>query len=330
MKKVVLLIAMVILGVVAFAAPKGAAPKGSASKGAAQKKGQMSLADARNKIGDVVDGKKGVSMKEIMVRLSPDDQKKFLAEVNKAISELPASVEEKTAKYLNLNNEAVRAGKETGTVADLLAETFATVAPESLTVLNERFAIDLLNRATDPNVTYTDEQFTKIATGLMNIINERVEETDNGSARSAFAMLMLIRASNGSPADLSDKLIDTLKHDDAKELARTEWIPAALGQDGHEMGYEPLLASADAGRRPDFAYVLVVAGPQYLDAVLEDISGKNADPISFMRTRSPILDAVENPLRQQLPDVGDGGASTSDIIPPAVDPAAPYPGQTLH
>ena len=280
-------------------------------------------------------------MKEIMKRLSAEDQKKFLADVNKAIGDMPASVEEKTAKFLNINHAALTAAQKGNAVA-LLAEVFATVPPEALTVINERFAQDLLNRAANPNVTYTDEQFTKIATETMKAINERTEETDNGSTRSTFAILTFLRASNmtGEPLEkLQDALVDTLKHDDAKELAKDEWIPAALGKDGREAGYEPILASADAGRRPDFVFTLDIAGPQYLESILEDISGKNSDRMSFIRTRSPVLDAVQNPLVHQVPTLHDepfggdvGGPPLDPVNPGKPEPPSPpepplYPGQ---
>ena len=235
---------------------------------------------------------------------------------------MPASVEEKTAKHLNLNHAALKAVKGSGNVAALLAEVFATVPPEALTVINERFASDLFNRATDPKVTYTDAQFTDIALKIMETVNKRTAETDNASTRSAFAILMLLRASNGTPADLEDKLIATLPNADARELAKSEWIPSALGKDGRELGYEPILASADAGRRPDFDFVLVIAGPQLLDSLLQDIGGKNVDGLSFMRTRSPVLDAALNPLEQQIPTLG-GDVLGAEILP---EPK-PYFGQ---
>lgn len=273
---------------------------------------QVTLAEARSQIDKVVETPS--LMTGLIKDLSADDQKKFLADVNKAVGDLPASLEEKAAKYLNLNHLAVKSAQKNNTSA-LLAEVFATVPPEALTVINERFAIDLLNRSAKPGVTYTDEQYTQIATNLIRVVIDRTKETDNGSTRTAFAILMMIRASNGTPENLTDKLIDMLENADARELARDEWIPAALGKDGRELGYEPLLASADAGRRPDFDYVLVIAGPQFLDAILEDIVGKNTDRMSFIRTRSPVLDAVENPLIHQFPTL-DGDLFGSDIFPP--------------
>lgn len=312
MKHMLLMVLTAMQVVAVFAAPEVAAKPDGAKT--------LPLAEARQKIDGVVDGSESIA--SLIKQLSAEDQLTFLGDVNKAVSKMPASVEEKTAKHLNLNHAALKAVKGSGNVAALLAEVFATVPPEALTVINERFASDLFNRATDPKVTYTDAQFTDIALKIMETVNKRTAETDNASTRSAFAILMLLRASNGTPADLEDKLIATLPNADARELAKSEWIPSALGKDGRELGYEPILASADAGRRPDFDFVLVIAGPQLLDALLQDIGGKNVDGLSFMRTRSPVLDAVQNPLEQQIPTLG-GDVLGAEILP---EPK-PYFGQ---
>ena len=318
MKKLLIVGAMVLAGVVVAVAQDAAAS------------GQDALARARAQIDKIIETPD--QMKDVMSGLSAEEQKQFVADVNKAIGDMPASIEEKAAKYLNVNHAALVSAKK-GNLTTLIAEVFATVPPEALTLLNERFATDLLSRSANPKVTYTDEQFTKICLEVMEKVNARTEETDNGSTRSAFAILMLVRASNGTPVDLADKLIDTLKHDDAKELARTEWIPAALGKDGREQGYEPILASADAGRRPDFAQALVIAGPQYLDSILLDTVGKNTDRYSFLRTRTPVLDAVENPLIHQVPTLHDEpfGAGTIAPLDPTVSPQpTPQPHPHPH
>ena len=308
-----LLAMMLVTVVVTVARAQTAAEKLAADKT------QISLADARGKIDKAIESP--AVMGELMKRLSDEDQVDFLADVNKAIGDMPASSEERTAKFLNINHVALTAAQKGNTTA-LLAEVFATVSPDALPVISERFAIDLVNRAANPNVTYTDDQFKKLATEVMNKINDRTEETDNGSVRSTFAILMFGRASNltgDSLEKFQDALVDTLKHDDAKEVAREEWIPAATGKDGREQGYEPLLASADAGRRPDFAKVLVIAGPQYLDSILADITGKNVDEMSFIDTRSPVLDAVENRLIRASPMFG---ADALGAMGEAGDPAA--------
>ena len=305
MKKIL----MVVLLAVASAATVSAQ---SAAKKLTADKTQLSLADARGKIDKAIESP--AVMRELMKRLSAEDQRQFLADVNKAIGNMPASIEEKTAKFLNINHAAMTEAKK-GNATALLAEVFATVSPEALTVINERFAADLVNRAANPNVTYTDEQYAGLAVEAMRKINERTEETDNGSARSAFAILMFIRASNGTPADLADKLIETLKNEDARELAKKEWIPSALGKDGREQNYESLLASADAGYRPDFNQVLVIAGPQQLDAILADLAGKNTDRVSFSQTRTPVLDATENLLTHQIPTLTDEPSSSGSGVP---------------
>ena len=56
--------------------------------------------------------------------------------------------------------------------------------------------------------------------------------------------------------------------------------------------------------------------------VLQDIGGKNVDGLSFMRTRSPVLDAALNPLEQQIPTLG-GDVLGAEILP---EPK-PYFGQ---
>jgi len=293
---------------------------------AAADKTALSLADARGQIDKAIESPQ--VMTELMKQLSAEDQKRLLADVNKAISGLPASIEEKSAKFLNVNHAALK-GAAKGNLSTLIAEVFATVPPEALTVINERFATDLFSRTADPNVTYTDEQFSEIALAVMEKVVERCAETDNGDPRSAFAIAMMMRASNGTPADLGEKLIGTLKSEEAREMARNEWIPAALGGEDRQQSYEPLLASADAGRRPDLAFVLVIAGPQYIDSMLTDIGGKNTDLIANARARTPVIDAIENPLRHAVPIIGGDLADRPDVMPQP-DEAKPYAGQALH
>ena len=309
MKKLLIVMLMACAGVAVSAAQNTAALGQGVSKAAVRgRRGgkggpvkKISLADARRHIDRAIENPK--VMTTLMGGLSAEDQKQFLADVNKAIGDMPGSVEEKSALFLNANSAALRSAAE-GNMKTLVAEVFATVPPESLTVIAERFAIDLFNRDAGGAGKYTDQQFTQIATETMKAVNERTAETDNGSARSAFAIIMFIRASNSSIPELADALIDTLQHGDAKEMARSEWIPSALGKDGRTQGYEPLLASADAGRRPDMEFVLIIAGPQHLESVLGDLVGKNTDQMSFIETRTPILDAVDNKLIMQNPTLG--------------------------
>ena len=229
---------------------------------------EMSLADARGMIGDAVSNPS--KMAEISSQLSAADQVSFLADVNAAIAKMPGSEEEKAAKYVNAAEAALKTAKKNNATA-VLAEVFATVPPEALTIVNERLAADLYNRAADPSMT--DDKFTSIASDTVSKIQTRCATADNSGVRDTFAILMFIRASNGSPADLRDKLVGQLDPSTA-DLARNEWIPPALGE-GQEKTYEPMLGASDAGNAPEEAVVLRMAGPQVISAMLGDLATSN-------------------------------------------------------
>lgn len=272
---------------------------------------KISLADARSRIDRIIAAP--ATIKETIKQLSAADQTSFLAEVNKAVREMPGSLEERTALYLSLNMVAVSSA-EKGNSATLLAEVFATVPPESLTVLSERFAVDLLSRTANQKTVVSDAQYEAIASNVVEKVRVRCEETDNCSVRVTLAILMFVRASGGTSETLVEHLIEMIKDEEAKELARNEWIPSALGGEGRESNYDSLLASADAGRRPDPQAVLVIAGPLYGAAVIGDLNGKNTEADMFSHTKTPILDAVENAFGQQAARAGDekiGGASAA-------------------
>ena len=275
---------------------------------------QVSLSAARAKIGDCINDP--AAMTATMKQLPAGDQAAFLAEVNDAISRMPGSSESRTAAFLNVNRAALK-GAAKGNVSTLLAEVFATVPPESLTVINERFAADLFNRAGDRSKSYTDEQFIRIATNLMVRINERTASAENGAARSAFAAIMLLRASNGSPADLGEALVKTLP-ESAQNVARNEWIPAAMGQ-GQPQSYEPILGAADAHEgMPSNDTVISIAGPQLLDSLLGDI----VEGIPVIND----MNRVEGPI---VPDreVGNNVTPPSKPVPDDWDEPYGYQGQ---
>lgn len=121
----------------------------------AQEAQAMSLADARGQIAEAISS--ADKMTQIMSELSPEDQVSFLAAVNAAIDAMPGSVDQKAATFVTINEAAMRANK--GNLPQLLAETFATVPTEALTVVNERFAADLFSRSADPSHPVDDETF---------------------------------------------------------------------------------------------------------------------------------------------------------------------------
>lgn len=281
MKRNVLLATILAVGIGVAAEESAALIKARAELG--------NLIQTPNKITAVVQG------------LSSSEQKQFVAEMNSAIEKMPGSVDEKAAAFLNANHAAVK-GAQKGNVSALIAETFATVPPQALAAISESFAAKLINRAADPTTTYSDDQFASIAKNLMETINKRVAESDDSSARSVLAIVMLEGASNGSPANLGDMLAETLSNAEARELAKSEWLPAARDKENPQR-FEPLLAATDQGLKPDYEFILKIAGPQNLDAVLSDLDGKNIDQQSFINTKTPIIDAVQNTLVAQIPQM---------------------------
>ena len=282
----------------------------------------MTLADARGKIGDVIADP--ASITAVMKQLSAADQTAYLAEVNAAISKMPGSTDEKTQKFLDVDTAALKGAKE-GNLTALVAEVFATVPPNSLTVINERFAQDLFNRKADPSKTYTDEQYTAISKSVLDKVQDRTATADNAGVRNTFAILMLIRASEGSPADLRDQLVNDLRDPAAKELAQNEWISPALGQ-GQEKTYDPMLGASDAGDQPDLSIALTVPTTLALEALAGDLANDISlgdATSSFTAKISPIFDDPMDPiLSSEL--TGGGVAGGLSRLPRTMDPNSPY------
>lgn len=247
----------------------------------------LPLAEARAQIGDVIADP--AKMTSVIRQLSAEDQAPFLSDVNTAISKMPGSVDEKSAVYLNVNRAALR-GAAKGKTAELLAEVFATVEPAALKVLNERFAADLFNRGSDPSRTYSDTEFSFIAKSMMEKVVKRTAGSDDASVRNAFAAMMLVRASNGTPSGLADTLAEMIPDQSARDLAKSEWFPAAFATPAE---YGSILAYANVSGEPSVPVVLKIAGPQVMDAMLADLSAGSVDPAG--RTATPLLDrAVGN------------------------------------
>lgn len=241
----------------------------------------LSLADARSKISQCI--KNPDEMTEVMKQLSAEDQRAFLAEVNKAIADMPGSDAQRTAYFLNANHAALK-GAAKGNLSVLVAESFATVAPYALPTISERFATDLFNRSADASKTYTDEQFTEIAKELIKTVNERMYENENGAARmngaarTTFAIAMMVRASNVDPASdygkaLSSDLLKLIPYE-AHGLAVHEWLPGALGltNDEKKPDYQAILEAVDMDAAMVANSVVIhFAGPQLLESMLGDI-----------------------------------------------------------
>ena len=216
-------------------------------------------------------------MAEIMKELSEDDQVEFLALVNAAIAEMNGSPSELAALYLAVNEAALKA-HGAGNLQALLATTYATVPPEALTVLNEQLAKDLFNRSADPTKPVSDADFAALAKEAMKAIATRASDTDNAAVRTTFAMLMFVRASEGTPADLRNTLAETISDPAARDVALTEWVPTALGEQGNNASYDPMLGASDAevttaeAPTADTVVPLIMADNQEIVPLLADLA----------------------------------------------------------
>lgn len=312
----------------------------------AKKAQYASLASARAKITQVIKSPKDMTV--LMQSLSSEDQKQFLAEVIAAVSSMPAEESDRTATLVEVVNAAL-AGSHKGNALTLVAEVFATVPPTALTAVNESLAAGLMNRASDKNLTITDEQYIKIAKTVMEKVNERVANEDNAGVRSGFAALMLIRGSNSESSEITSAIIASLPAN-VQNDAKTEWIPAALGK-GQAKTYDPMLAvvdneakrpvtednaaaaggaarsqkSEDADSEPMIG--LRVSGVQNFDCLLADIGGANTDPTFTADASNPTLDAVQNKLNYELPNIGAGDAASDANA--AISEAENYANQTI-
>lgn len=257
---------MMAVGVLAFAVVAGAQ--------------QVSLTDACARIGEAISNP--AVMSSTIRGLSADDQLKFVAQVNAAIAKMPGSAETRAAAAVDANRAAV-SGAQKGTLASVLSEVFATAPLDSLPAINEIFASDLFNRAANPSVTYTDEQFVDMAKKTIETIAARNADVDNGNVRTGFAILMFARASNGTPANLTDVLAEALPQD-VQNIARTEWFPAALAQ-GEDKSYVPMLVDI---LLPNEQVVLRLAHAQYPEAMLGDLTSNGATA-KYTDQTNPIL-----------------------------------------
>ena len=271
----------------------------------------LSLADASGSIGAAVENP--VSMTETVKQLSAEDQVAYLARVNAAIDALPGSPAEKAAKYLSVNSAAMK-GAAKGNLAALLAEMFATVPPEALTVINERFASDLFNRSANPEKPVSDEEMVAIAKATMTKIQARTATSDNTAVRDTFAVLMFLRASEGKPADLADVLVGQFADEKSRELAKTEWIPAAMGD---PKSYEPMLGASDAGEQPDAAVVLAMVGAESATALLADLSDGSGQRAFSSAAQLAGFSYIPDPLTDPV---------GLDRVPRTMDPSKPWNG----
>ncbi len=212
-------------------------------------------------------------LQQTIGQLSASDQLAFLGQVNQAISAMPGSKDQKAAAFYAANKAAVVGATPANRTA-VLAEVYATVPVEVLTVVNERFADELLSRKSSPNVT--DAAFVGISTNVMAAVNKRTSSSADGGARAAFAAMMLVRASGGTVSGLADTLADMISDPAASKEAKSTWLPAATS--GDSPSYDQILGSTQAGDEPNKNNVNNIAPASASSGtVLSDLSNGGKD-----------------------------------------------------
>ena len=228
---------------------------------------EMPRSEWHAKVGDCAQDPK--MLKETISQLSSADKTAFLAEVNAAIDKMPGSTDVKAAKFLAANRAAV-AGAGAADRADVLAEVYATVPPEALTVINEEFAKNEFARP----ATMTDDEYTNVVAQTMAKINQRTASAESGAVRSGFAGLMFVRAAGSATDATTDVVISSLPSD-VQGDAKDSWFPSALAGNP---SYDSILAPAQAGDEPNPQVVLDISPSQQVDSMLSDLQSGNADP----------------------------------------------------
>lgn len=222
-----------------------------------------------------------VVLKSTISQLSSGDKVAFIAEINEAISKMPGSAEVKAAQFLAANRAAVRGVGSTERGA-ALSEIYATVPPESLTVINEEFAKSEFSRSS----TMGDAQFLNIVSNAMSRIARRCASAESGALRTCFAGLMFIRVA-GNSADAAVEAVIAALPAESQQEARNTWIPSALGKE-QAQSYDPMLAAAQAGEEPDHVTVIGIYSQQIVESMLADLQAgvlpnEQADGVKLSR-----------------------------------------------
>ena len=228
---------------------------------------EMPRSEWHAKVGDCAQDPN--MLKETISQLSSADKTAFLAEVNAAIDKMPGSTDVKAAKFLAANRAAV-AGAGAADRADVLAEVYATVPPEALTIINEEFAKSEFARP----ATMTDDEYTNIVAQTMTKITQRMASAESGAVRAGFAGLMFIRAAGGAADATMDAVVSALPSD-VQGDARNSWFPSALAA---TPSYDPILAPAQAGEEPNPQVVLDISPSQKVESMLGDLQAGKTDP----------------------------------------------------
>lgn len=183
--------------------------------------------------------------------LAKEDQVEFVRAVNKSMETYKASTPERRLLTIYaVNRDAVRSSSPREKKA-VIAEVFATAPMDALPMISDRFATELFCRKA-AGFSEKDDSFVEFMSATLMAVRTRVAQMPVDlfpGARSAFAVISFLKASEGKPADLRTSILFYILTG-SQEISRKEWIPAALGDDGKVPSYQPILDAGYRGEEP--------------------------------------------------------------------------------
>lgn len=178
--------------------------------------------------------------------LSADERVDFVRSMNAMLPNFPAATEaSRIETTYRLNRDFIKSAPAVDR-RRVLAEVYATVPEYALPALTDGLSSKVFNRAS-MGFRKDDDSFQSFALSAMLGIYRRCRSDNrqviSNQRRIAFAVVMFLKASEGIPEDLLDQLIAFVP-DTVRDMARDEWIPKAMGEDGKKPTYEPMLVAA--------------------------------------------------------------------------------------
>ena len=195
--------------------------------------------------------------------LTGNDRVAFVASFNRSYAKSEEPLNGNRIKSLyRVNRDAVR-GAEGADRKAVLAEVFATAPKASLPEIVDGFASELFSRKAGG--FKDDEAFIEFASAALLRISGRLNFADDEpGVRSAFAVVMFLKASEGRPDDLREMFMPYVRSG-SHVIAREEWFPAAMGDGGKTPTYEPMLTAGIRGEAPNHRISIPQGGPEELN-----------------------------------------------------------------
>lgn len=195
--------------------------------------------------------------------LAGDDQANFVATVNRSMTNRDEPLDDKSILTLyRVNRDAVKASSAADRKT-VLAAVFATAPLQCLPYFADHLAADLFTRKA-AGFRDDDDSFVEFASAALMRISLKLNTIpieDRPGARSAFAVIMFLKASEGKPEDLREAFMMYVRSG-SHAIARKTWFPAAFGDDNQPPSYQPILDAKEKGEEPPHHIPMPIATPQ--------------------------------------------------------------------